>query len=82
MFIVGIDIAKRAHVLSVMTSEGQIVCKPFSIHNNCSGTICSWNVFVRSPTSKACSPLPWRSLPTTGSPSIPVCAERDGMCSL
>ena len=37
MFIVGIDIAKRAHVVSVMTSEGQIVCKPFSIRNNCSG---------------------------------------------
>lgn len=37
MFIVGIDIAKRAHVVSVMTSEGQIVCRPFSIRNNCSG---------------------------------------------
>lgn len=37
MFIVGIDIAKRAHVVSVMTAEGQIVCKPFSIRNNCSG---------------------------------------------
>ena len=37
MFIVGIDIAKRTHVVSVMTSEGQIVCKPFSIRNNCSG---------------------------------------------
>ena len=37
MFIVGIDIAKRAHVVSVMTSEGQTVCKPFSIRNNCSG---------------------------------------------
>ena len=45
-------------------------------------TICSWNVCVRSPTSKACSPLPWSPLPTTGFPSIPVCVERAGMCSL
>ena len=37
MFIVGIDIAKRTHMVSVMTSEGQIICKPFSIRNTCSG---------------------------------------------
>lgn len=37
MFIVGIDIAKRSHAVSVITSEGQIVCKPFSIRNSCSG---------------------------------------------
>lgn len=37
MFIVGIDIAKRSHAVSVITSEGQTVCKPFSIRNSCSG---------------------------------------------
>jgi len=37
MFIVGIDIAKRSHVVSIITSEGQAVCKPFSIRNSCSG---------------------------------------------
>ncbi len=37
MFIVGIDIAKRSHVVRVIDSDGQTVCKPFSIRNNCSG---------------------------------------------
>ena len=37
MFIIGIDIAKRSHAVSVITSEGQTVCKPFSIRNSCSG---------------------------------------------
>ena len=37
MFIVGIDIAKRSHAVSVITSEGQIVCKSFTIRNSCSG---------------------------------------------
>ena len=37
MFISGIDIAKRSHAVSVITSEGQTVCKPFSIRNSCSG---------------------------------------------
>lgn len=37
MFIVGIDIAKRSHVVRVITSEGETVCKPFSIRNSCSG---------------------------------------------
>lgn len=37
MFIVGIDIAKRSHVVRVITAEGQTVCQPFSIHNSCSG---------------------------------------------
>lgn len=37
MFIVGIDIAKRSHAVSVITSEGQTVCKTFSIRNSCSG---------------------------------------------
>lgn len=37
MFIVGIDIAKHSHVVSVITFEGEVVCKSFSIRNNCSG---------------------------------------------
>lgn len=37
MFIVGIDIAKRSHVVCVITSEGETVIKPFSIRNSCSG---------------------------------------------
>ena len=37
MFIVGIDIAKRSHMVRVIDSEGRTVCKPFSIRNNCSG---------------------------------------------
>jgi len=37
MFIVGIDVAKRNHEVVVITSEGDVVCKPFSIPNNCSG---------------------------------------------
>ena len=37
MFIVGIDIAKRSHMVRVIDSEGQTVCKPFPIRNNCSG---------------------------------------------
>ena len=36
MFIVSIGIAKRAYMVNVITSEGQVVCKPFSIRNNCS----------------------------------------------
>jgi len=30
MFIVGIDIAKRGHVVRVIDAEGQTVIKPFS----------------------------------------------------
>ncbi len=37
MFIVGIDIAKRNHMVRVIDSDGQTVCKPFPIRNNCSG---------------------------------------------
>jgi len=37
MFIVGIDIAKRSHMVRVIGSDGQTVCKPFPIRNNCSG---------------------------------------------
>ena len=37
MFIVGIDIAKRSHMVRVIDSEGQTVYKPFPIRNNCSG---------------------------------------------
>ncbi len=37
MFIVGIDIAKRNHVVKIITSEGESVCKAFSIQNNCTG---------------------------------------------
>ena len=37
MFIVGIDVAKRSHEVTVITSEGLTVIKPFSISNNCSG---------------------------------------------
>ena len=37
MFIVGIDIAKRSHIVRVIDSEGRTVCKPFSIRNSCSG---------------------------------------------
>lgn len=35
MFIVGIDIAKRNHAVKIITSEGESVCKAFSIRNNC-----------------------------------------------
>ena len=37
MFIVGIDIAKRSHMVRVINAEGQTVYKTFSIHNSCSG---------------------------------------------
>ena len=37
MFIVGIDIAKRSHMVRVIDSEGRTVYKPFSIRNSCSG---------------------------------------------
>ncbi|WP_304965679.1 transposase [uncultured Oscillibacter sp.] len=37
MFIVGIDIAKRSHMVCVIDSEGRTVCRPFSIRNSCSG---------------------------------------------
>ena len=37
MFIVGIDVAKRSHEVTVITSEGQVVQKAFSIRNNCMG---------------------------------------------
>ncbi len=37
MFIVGIDIAKRNHAVKIITSEGESVCKVFSICNNCTG---------------------------------------------
>lgn len=37
MFIVGIDIAKRGHMVCVIDSNGQTVCKPFPIRNSCSG---------------------------------------------
>ena len=37
MFIVGIDVAKRSHEVTVATSEGQVVQKAFSIRNNCTG---------------------------------------------
>lgn len=37
MFIVGIDVVKRSHEVSIITSEGQIVHRAFSICNNCTG---------------------------------------------
>ena len=37
MFIVGIDIAKRSHVVRVIDDQGQTVYKPFPIRNSCSG---------------------------------------------
>ena len=37
MFIVGIDVAKRNHEVSIITSEGQTVHRAFSIRNNCAG---------------------------------------------
>lgn len=37
MFIVGIDIAKRSHVVQIIDSEGRKVCRPFSIRNSYSG---------------------------------------------
>ena len=37
MFIVGIDIAKRSHMVRVIDAEGRTVYKPFAIRNNCSG---------------------------------------------
>lgn len=37
MFIVGIDVAKRNHEVTVITSAGQVVCKGFRISNTCTG---------------------------------------------
>ena len=37
MFIVGIDVAKRNHEVTVITSEGQIVYRAFRISNTCTG---------------------------------------------
>ncbi len=37
MFIVGIDVAKRNHEVTVITSEGDVVCKAFRIANSHSG---------------------------------------------
>ena len=42
MFIVGIDIAKRSHMVRVIDEEGQTVYQPVSITNNCSG----WNTLL------------------------------------
>ena len=45
MFIVGIDVAKRSHEVSIITSEGQTVQRAFSISNNCTG----YNCLIRIP---------------------------------
>ena len=37
MFLIGIDIAKRNHEAVIITEDGQIVRKPFSFRNNCTG---------------------------------------------
>lgn len=37
MFIVGIDVAKRSHEVTIITSDDQVVIKAFSISNNCTG---------------------------------------------
>lgn len=37
MFIVGIDVAKRNHEVTVITSEGRVVCRAFHISNTCTG---------------------------------------------
>lgn len=37
MFIVGIDIAKCSHEVTVITSNDEVVIKPFRISNNCGG---------------------------------------------
>ena len=37
MLIVGIDVAKRNHEVTVITSERQVVCKAFRIFNTCAG---------------------------------------------
>lgn len=37
MFIVGIDVAKRNHEVTVIASAGQVVCKGFRISNTCTG---------------------------------------------
>lgn len=37
MFIVGIDVAKRGHEVCIITDSGDVVAKPFSIKNNCTG---------------------------------------------
>ena len=37
MFIVGIDVAKRNHEVTVITSEGEVVYKAFRISNDCTG---------------------------------------------
>lgn len=43
MFIVGIDVAKRSHEATIITSEGDVVQRAFSFRNNCSG----YNVLLR-----------------------------------
>ena len=37
MFIVGIDVAKRSHEATIITSDGDVVQSAFSFRNNCSG---------------------------------------------
>ncbi len=37
MYIVGIDIAKRRHEAAVIGGDGNLVIKPFSFTNDCSG---------------------------------------------
>lgn len=37
MFIVGIDVAKRSHEATIITSDGEIVQSAFNFRNNCSG---------------------------------------------
>ena len=37
MIYLGIDVAKNSHVASAMTSEGEVLLKPFSFTNSCSG---------------------------------------------
>ena len=37
MIYVGIDIAKNTHWASVMSSDGEVICEPFSFSNDNSG---------------------------------------------
>ena len=53
MFIVGIDVAKRNHEVTVITSEGQVVQRAFSIRNNCTGYNLMMGKFKKLTTVKS-----------------------------
>ena len=77
MFIVGIDIAKRSHIVRVIDSEGRTVCKPFSIRNSCSGYNTLLERLRKLTNHKSEFLFATESTAHYWLPSTPVCGKRD-----